>query len=104
MNISIVIPCLNESETLKICINKIQKHQPKYISDSNHSWKSMHPFEKSVDAYDKIQLLTHPFSWTKEGYNNLENFDFLIKEKKKELVMSVDSEIKTFPESLKEFQ
>lgn len=85
-------------------INKIQKHQPKYISDSNHNWKSMHPFEKSIDVYDKLQLLTHPFSWTKEGYNNLENFDFLIKEKKKELVMSVDSEIKTFPESLKEFQ
>ncbi len=29
MNISIVIPCLNESETLKICINKIQKQLKK---------------------------------------------------------------------------
>jgi hypothetical protein len=83
-------------------INKIQKNQPKYISDSNHTWKSMNPFEKSVEDYDKIQLLTHPFSWTKEGYDNFKNFDTLVIEKKKELVISIDSEIKTFPESLKE--
>ena len=70
-----------------------------YISDSNHQWKFGHPLD-ILDNVTKVHLLFHPFSWTKKGYENFDNFKMLVKEKKNELVQSMNDEIKTFPEDL----
>ena len=69
----------------------------KYISDSNHMWKFGHPLTANNS---KLQLLMHPFSWTKKGYENTRNFETLITEKNKEMISSISSEIKTFPTEL----
>ena len=42
--------------------------------------------------------MTHPFAWSKKGYNNFENYRALIQEKYEELVESVDNECKDFGE------
>ena len=72
-----------------------------YLSDSNHSWKFGHPMDLSSNA-KKVQLLTHPFSWSKTGYNNLNNFKILLCEKGREMISSINDEIKTFPSELLE--
>ena len=72
-----------------------------YLADSNHDWKYGHPF--SIDYWDipqKMQLLTHPYSWTDEGYDNLDNYTELIRERNKELVHSMNTETKTFPKEI----
>ena len=72
-----------------------------YLADSNHDWKYGHPF--NVDYWDlpqKMQLLTHPYSWTEEGYQNISNFTKLIKERNGELLTDMNSETKTFPKEL----
>jgi len=68
-----------------------------YISDSNHMWKYGYPL---IASNSKLQLLMHPFSWTKGGYENTRNFETLIIEKNKEIISSISSEIKTFPTEL----
>lgn len=70
----------------------------KYMSDANHIWRYGYPDEKNINSYDKIQILTHPFAWTKRGYDNFENYKVLIKEKQVELIESVDNECKDFGE------
>ena len=70
----------------------------KYIADSNHMWKYGYP---TTVNNNKLQLNFHPFSWTKEGYENTKNFQTLIGEKSNELIKTLSDEIKTFPESLK---
>ena len=72
-----------------------------YLADSNHEWKYGHPFH--IDYWDfpqKMQLLTHPFSWSDDGYDNISNFTKLIQERNKELLDSMNSETKTFPKEL----
>ena len=72
-----------------------------YLADSNHEWKYGHPLH--VDYWDlpqKMQLLTHPFSWSDDGYDNISNFTKLIRERNEELLTSMDSETKTFPKEL----
>ena len=72
-----------------------------YLADSNHDWKYGHPF--SIDYWDipqKMQLLTHPYSWTDEGYDNLDNYTELIRERNEELVHSMNTETKTFPKEI----
>tara|TARA_B100000424_G_scaffold169933_1_gene130824 strand:- start:191 stop:940 length:750 start_codon:yes stop_codon:yes gene_type:complete len=72
-----------------------------YLADSNHQWKYGHPLH--VDYWDlpqKMQLLTHPFSWSDDGYDNISNFTKLIRERNEELLTSMDSETKTFPKEL----
>lgn len=72
-----------------------------YLADSNHQWKYGHPLH--IDYYDlpqKMQLLTHPFSWSEDGYDNISNFTKLIRERNEELLTSMDSETKTFPKEL----
>ena len=72
-----------------------------YLADSNHDWKYGHPF--SIDYWDapqKMQLLTHPYSWTDEGYDNLDNYTELIRERNGELVHSMNTETKTFPKEI----
>ena len=76
---------------------RVKKLRIKYSSDSNHTWKYGYP---TTVNHDKLQLNFHPFSWTRLGYENTQNFKKLIDEKNKEMIESVNSEIKTFPEEL----
>lgn len=72
-----------------------------YLADSNHDWKYGHPF--NVDYWDlpqKMQLLTHPYSWTENGYENMNNFTRLIRERTDELVSDMNGETNTFPKEL----
>ena len=72
-----------------------------YLADSNHDWKYGHPF--NIDYWDlpqKMQLLTHPYSWTERGYENISNFTKLIKERNEELLSDMNTETKTFPKEL----
>ncbi len=70
----------------------------KYLSDANHIWRYGYPDEKNILEHDKVQILTHPFAWTRHGYDNFENYKTLIAEKYVELVESVDAECKDFCE------
>lgn len=70
----------------------------KYMSDANHIWRYGYPDEANITGYDKVQILTHPFAWSKKGCNNFENYRALIQEKYEELVESVDNECKDFGE------
>ena len=72
--------------------------QIKYMSDANHIWRYGYPDEKNIKCYDKVQILTHPFAWCKEGYNNFNNYRALVQEKYKELIDSIDQECKDFGE------
>ena len=68
----------------------------KYLSDANHVWRYGYPDEETINKYDKVQILTHPFAWTKQGYDNLENYKTLVNEKYVELIDSIDNECKDF--------
>ncbi|MDE6883876.1 MAG: hypothetical protein K2P48_12230 [Lachnospiraceae bacterium] len=70
----------------------------KYMSDANHIWRYGYPDEKNITSYDKVQILTHPFAWSRKGCNNFENYRMLLQEKYVELVESVDHECKDFGE------
>lgn len=70
----------------------------KYLSDANHIWRYGYPNKETICGFDKIQILTHPFAWTKQGYDNFENYKRLMQEKYEELVDSVDAESKDFGE------
>jgi len=73
-----------------------------YLADSNHEWKYGHPLEIDFSKISKMQLNCHPFSWTKEGLDNWNNFHILTKEKQLEAVKSINEEIKTYPKNLYE--
>lgn len=68
----------------------------KYISDAKHRWNYGLPDEATILGNDKVQILTHPYSWTKKGYDNLENFRTLIEERNRELIDTIDNECKHF--------
>tara|TARA_R110001583_G_scaffold157797_2_gene309704 strand:+ start:433 stop:1176 length:744 start_codon:yes stop_codon:yes gene_type:complete len=71
-----------------------------YLADSNHQWKYGHPIAIDFDTVSKLQLNTHPFSWTERGYENYGNFLSLIEERKKEMLFDMESENKAFPKEL----
>ena len=72
-----------------------------YLADSNHKWKYGHPLHIDYTVYPfRMQLLTHPYSWTEDGFYNVQNFNKLIKERNQELVSDMNSETKTFPKEL----
>ena len=71
-----------------------------YLADSNHEWKYGYPLDYDFSKIDKLQLLTHPYSWTETGGDNYSNFLSLIRERNKELVYSMDTETNTFPKEL----
>jgi hypothetical protein len=77
--------------------NRVKNLRVKYVADSNHMWKYGYP---TTVNHDKLQLNFHPFSWTRLGYENTQNFKKLISERNKEMVDSINREIKTFPEEL----
>lgn len=70
----------------------------KYIADSKHRWNYGYPDYKTLMKYDKVQILVHPFSWTEEGYENLDNFRSLIREKQQALINTLDMEFLRFRE------
>lgn len=69
----------------------------KYISDSNHQWKYGHPIDVVSGSCSKVQVLIHPFSWSKNGGDNLANYVSLLKEKNNVLMDSINAEISNFP-------
>ena len=70
----------------------------KYMSDANHIWRYGYPDEKNICENDKVQILTHPFAWTKKGGDNFDNYKMLVTEKTEELIQSIDNECKDFGE------
>ena len=70
----------------------------KYLSDANHIWRYGYPDERNILGHDKVQILTHPFAWTKEGYDNFDNYKALVAEKEREVIDSIDAECKDFIE------
>ena len=46
----------------------------KYMSDANHVWRYGYPDEKNILGHPKVQILTHPFAWCEEGYDNHDNY------------------------------
>lgn len=70
----------------------------RYITDSKHRWNYGKPTLEKFNKNKKIQILIHPFSWTEEGYDNLNNFKALINEKNDELIQTLDGEFKRFSE------
>lgn len=79
-------------------VNENTSVNVKYMSDANHIWRYGYPDEKNIKGHKKVQILTHPFAWTKEGYDNFDNYKTLLSEKIGELVDSVDAECKDFGE------
>ena len=77
--------------------NELRVH---YVADSNHKWKYGHPLDLDFSKVNRIQLLTHPYSWTENGYENMNNFTRLIRERTDELVSDMNGETNTFPKEL----
>ena len=80
--------------------NKPNKLRVLYLADSNHQWKYGHPFDFDFAKLKKLQLLTHPYSWTENGGDNYGNYLSLIRERNKELLYSMNTETNTFPKEL----
>ncbi|MBQ9135816.1 MAG: hypothetical protein IJX66_06970 [Lachnospiraceae bacterium] len=70
----------------------------KYLSDANHIWRYGYPDEKNILGHDKVQILTHPFAWTKQGHDNFDNYKTLVTEKTEEVIHSINNECKDFVE------
>tara|TARA_R110001583_G_scaffold3112_2_gene20562 strand:+ start:842 stop:1612 length:771 start_codon:yes stop_codon:yes gene_type:complete len=70
-----------------------------YLADSNHKWKWGDPKEVDFSKINKLQMNMHPYSWSKEGHDNLNNSIHVVKERTQELTHSM-TEIKTFPREL----
>lgn len=68
----------------------------KYIADSQHRWNYGVPNKETFEKFKKIHVLTHPYSWTRVGLDNLTNFKTLLKEKGNEIIQTIDSECKHF--------
>ena len=68
----------------------------KYLSDANHVWRYGYPDEATIAAHPRIQILAHPFAWTREGYDNRDNYRTLIREKYAEMLDAIDNECKDF--------
>ena len=71
-----------------------------YLADSNHKWKYGYPLDVDLNLVKKVQLLAHPYSWSKDGNDNLENFRCIVDKKITEIKKSINSEIKNFPKEL----
>lgn len=68
-----------------------------YLSDARHQWNyGLEPSEDVIFANKKIQILIHPYSWTRDGWDNEHNFKTLIKEKEEELIATIDNECQHF--------
>ena len=95
------INCYSEDFFHYFSGDKPEELKVHYLADSNHDWKYGHPF--NIDYWDlpqKMQLLTHPYSWTEDGHDNISNYTKLIRERNQELLESMNSETNTFPKEL----
>ena len=81
-------------------MKQVSKLNVLYLSDSNHKWKFGYPMNFDFSKINKLQLLTHPYSWSKDGDDNYGNFLSLIRERNKELLHSMNTETSTFPQEL----
>jgi hypothetical protein len=82
-------------------VKDMEKETPeiKYLSDARHRWNyGLTPNEKVLTENRRVQILTHPYSWTECGYDNLNNFRSLYKEKCQEILETFDAECKHFGE------
>ncbi|MDD2969857.1 MAG: hypothetical protein PHT21_09870 [Lachnospiraceae bacterium] len=68
----------------------------KYLSDAMHKWNYGIPDEETLLGNKKVQVLTHPYSWTEQGHDNLNNFKTLIEERNYELLETINGECKHF--------
>ena len=59
-------------------------------------WKWGNPLDIDFKEKNKVQMLTHPYSWTPIGYDNENNFKTLLNEKDAELRDSMNSECNSF--------
>ena len=59
-------------------------------------WKWGNPLDIDFKEKNKVQMLTHPYSWTPIGYDNENNFKTLLNEKDAELRDSMTSECNSF--------
>ena len=78
---------------------KPEERDVTYLADSNHLWKWGDPKDVDFSKINKLQMNMHPYSWSKEGFENLENTIQVVKERTQELTHSM-TEIKTFPREL----
>jgi hypothetical protein len=69
----------------------------KYFTDSRHEWHHGYPLG---GLNQKVQLLTHPYSWSERGADNVKNYQILLEEKSIELRQSINRETSTFPPEL----
>lgn len=72
------------------------KLEVKYISDAQHRWNYGVPNRETLMGNKKVQVLTHPYSWTETGFDNLHNFRSLIYERQQELIATIDGECNHF--------
>ena len=82
-------------------VNDIRKLTPKnvkYIADSKHKWNYGEPSYSTLKNAKRIQLLIHPYSWTTEGYSNLNNFQSLLLEKRNLFISIFEEETNHFKE------
>ena len=84
-------------------VTKETKLNVKYMSDANHIWRYGYPTRENILGHDKVQILTHPFAWCREGYDNRDNYASLIQEKYREMIESINNECKDFCEYMDEF-
>lgn len=76
--------------------NNLKNLNITYLADSQHKWNYGYPADLDFTKTNKLQLLTHPYSWSKKGLDNKENFRVLLSEKDKELRNSINNECKNF--------
>ncbi|STX29746.1 Uncharacterised protein [Legionella beliardensis] len=69
-----------------------------YYSDSEHIWKYGDPLNILHKPVKKMQLLIHPYSWSKQGYDNETNFKTIIAEKYHLMRQAMNSECHHFPQ------
>lgn len=78
----------------------------KYIADSRNEWSYISPWDSPCaeffESYPKIQMLCHPYSWTKKGYTTLDNLRSLVYENRMEFIDTLDSETKYVKEYVDE--
>ena len=74
-----------------------------FSGGTSHIWRYGYPDEANITGYDKVQILTHPFAWSKKGYDNRDNYAVLIQEKYNEMIDSINNECKDFCEFKDEF-
>jgi hypothetical protein len=74
--------------------------QVHYFSDSEHRWNYGHPLSILDEPIKKIQLLTHPYSWSQQGMDNVNNFKQLIQRQEARMKQSMHDECNHFPNEL----